>query len=83
MVKKRFTEFGNGEKVLSLFEFELFISETGEELAKFRLPTGGHATPMTYTNKDSRQFVVIAAGGHWAVGSPASDHLIAYALPEK
>ncbi|MEC7735658.1 MAG: pyrroloquinoline quinone-dependent dehydrogenase [Pseudomonadota bacterium] len=60
-----------------------FNTETGEELAKFRLPTGGHATPMTYTNKDGRQFVVIAAGGHWAVGSPASDHLIAYALPEK
>ncbi|MEC9392151.1 MAG: pyrroloquinoline quinone-dependent dehydrogenase [Pseudomonadota bacterium] len=59
-----------------------FNTETGEELAKFRLPTGGHATPMTYTNKDGRQFVVIAAGGHWAIGTPASDHLIAYALPE-
>ena len=59
-----------------------FNTETGEELAKFRLPTGGHATPMTYKNKDGRQFVVIAAGGHWAVGSPASDHLIAFALPE-
>ena len=60
-----------------------FNTETGEELAKFRLPTGGHATPMTYKNKDGRQFVVIAAGGHWAVGSPASDHLIAFALPDK
>lgn len=59
-----------------------FNTQTGEELAKFRLPTGGHATPMTYKNKEGRQFVVIAAGGHWAVGSPASDHLIAYALPE-
>ena len=59
-----------------------FNTETGEELAKFRLPTGGHATPMTYQNKDGRQFVVIAAGGHWAVGSPASDHLIAFALSE-
>jgi quinoprotein glucose dehydrogenase len=59
-----------------------FNTETGEELAKFRLPTGGHATPMTYTNKEGRQFVVIAAGGHWAIGTPASDHLIAYALPE-
>ena len=59
-----------------------FNTETGEELAKFRLPTGGHATPMTYTNKDGRQYVVIAAGGHWAIGTPASDHLIAYALPE-
>ena len=36
----------------------------------------------TYQNKDGRQFVVIAAGGHWAVGSPASDHLIAFALSE-
>ena len=60
-----------------------FNTETGEELAKFRLPTGGHATPMTYKNKDGRQFVVIAAGGHWAIGTPASDHLIAFALPEK
>jgi quinoprotein glucose dehydrogenase len=59
-----------------------FNTETGEELAKFRLPTGGHATPMTYKNKNSKQFVVIAAGGHWAVGSPASDHIIAYALPD-
>ena len=60
-----------------------FNTVTGEELAKFRLPTGGHATPMTYKNKDGRQFVVIAAGGHWAIGTPASDHLIAFALPEK
>ena len=60
-----------------------FNTETGEELAKFRLPTAGHATPMTYKNKNGKQFVVIAAGGHWAVGSPASDHLIAYTLPEK
>ena len=60
-----------------------FNTETGEELAKFRLPTGGHATPMTNKNKDGRQFVVIAAGGHWAIGTPASDHLIAFALPEK
>ena len=59
-----------------------FNTETGEEIAKFRLPTGAHATPMTYTNKEGKQFVVIAAGGHWAIGTPASDHLIAFALPE-
>jgi quinoprotein glucose dehydrogenase len=57
-----------------------FNTETGEEITKFRLPTGGHATPMTYTNKSGKQFVVIAAGGHWTL-SPASDHIIAYALP--
>ena len=59
-----------------------FNTETGDELAKFRLPTGGHATPMTYKTKNGKQFVVIAAGGHWAMGTPASDHLIAFALPE-
>ena len=65
------------------FYLRAFNTLTGEELAKFRLPTGGHATPMTYKNKNGKQFVVIAAGGHWAVGSPASDHLIAYALPDE
>ena len=65
------------------FYLRAFNTETGEELAKFRLPTGGHATPMTYKTKNGKQFVVIAAGGHWAVGSPASDHLIAFALPDK
>ena len=59
-----------------------FNTETGQEIAKFRLPTGGHATPMTYKTKNGRQFVVIAAGGHWAMGTPASDHLMAFALPE-
>ena len=59
-----------------------FNTETGTEIAKFRLPTGGHATPMTYKTKNGKQFVVIAAGGHWAMGTPASDHLIAFKLPE-
>ena len=30
----------------------------------------------------AQQFVVIAAGGHWAMGSPAGDYLVAFALPE-
>jgi glucose dehydrogenase len=34
---------------------------------------------MSYTS-GGRQFVLIAAGGHWTSQSPASDHLIAYAL---
>ena len=37
---------------------------------------------MTYKTKNGKQFVVIAAGGHWAMGTPASDHLIAFALPD-
>ena len=59
-----------------------FNTETGEEIAKFRLPTSGNATPMTYKNKNGKQYVVIAAGGHWAFGSKPSDHLIAYALSD-
>ena len=58
-----------------------FSTESGKELAKFRLPTGGHAVPMSYTNLEGKQFVVIAAGGHWAMGSPAGDYLVAFALP--
>ena len=59
-----------------------FDSESGEVLWKTRLPASGHATPMTYRLRpDGRQFVVIAAGGHAPLGSPAGDSLIAYALP--
>ena len=59
-----------------------FNTVTGEELAKYDCFTGGHAVPMSYTSNQGRQFVVIAAGGHWAMGSPAGDYLVAFALPE-
>ncbi|MCZ6659533.1 MAG: pyrroloquinoline quinone-dependent dehydrogenase [Gammaproteobacteria bacterium] len=58
-----------------------FSTETGEELWKARLPTAAHATPMSYRLSEAgRQYVVIAAGGHFALGTPAGDHLTAYAL---
>jgi quinoprotein glucose dehydrogenase len=60
-----------------------FDVETGEELWKGRLPAGGQATPMTYRIRpDSRQFVVIAAGGHGRGGTTLGDSLMAYALPQ-
>jgi len=59
-----------------------FNTETGEEIVKFRLPTSGVATPMTYKNKNGKQYLVIAAGGHWAFGSDPGDYLIAFALPD-
>ncbi len=63
--------------------FRAFDTATGEEVWKVRLPTAANSTPMTYRlRKDSRQFVVVAAGGHWSGGTPAGDHLIAYALPQ-
>jgi quinoprotein glucose dehydrogenase len=56
--------------------------DTGEELWKGRLPAGGQATPMTYRlRKDSKQYVVIAAGGHGRAGTTLGDSLIAFTLP--
>ena len=62
--------------------FRAFDTETGSELWSALLPTSGHATPMTYrVGPSGRQYVVIAAGGHFPLGSPSDDVLIAYALP--
>ncbi|NYT46263.1 PQQ-binding-like beta-propeller repeat protein [Alcaligenaceae bacterium] len=54
---------------------------TGEELWKARLPAGGQATPMTYTGKDGRQYLLVVAGGHGSLGTKAGDDVIAYAIP--
>ena len=54
---------------------------TGEQLWQSRLPAGGQATPMSYTGRDGRQYVVVAAGGHGSLGTQAGDSVIAYALP--
>ncbi|MGK9065277.1 glucose/quinate/shikimate family membrane-bound PQQ-dependent dehydrogenase [Stutzerimonas chloritidismutans] len=54
---------------------------TGKELAKWRLPAGGQATPMTYLSRTGRQMVVVVAGGHGSLGTKAGDAVIAYALP--
>ena len=58
-----------------------FDIETGEELWKDKLPTTANAVPMSYTS-GGRQFVLVAAGGHWTSDAPASDHLIAYSLED-
>ena len=57
-----------------------FDAATGEEIWSQRLPYTANATPMTYRlRQDSRQFLVVAAGGHgW---SQPGDALIAFALP--
>jgi len=60
-----------------------FDSDTGAELWKARLPAGGQASPMTYTSKSGRQFIVIAAGGHSALMTKPGDYVIAYALPSE
>ncbi len=58
-----------------------FDTLTGRELWKGRLPAGPQATPMTYrVNPGSRQFVVIAAGGHRYMGTKLGDYLVAFSL---
>jgi quinoprotein glucose dehydrogenase len=56
--------------------------ESGRELWSGKLPSGGHATPMTYKLTTSgKQYVVIAAGGHAKVAEEAlGDTLVAFAL---
>jgi len=39
---------------------------------------------MTYRGgSDQRQYVVISAGGHGALGTPRGDYVMAFALPRK
>ncbi len=65
------------------FYFRAFSTETGKELWRHRLPTAAISVPMTYRlKKTSRQYVVVAVGGHWGFPLPAGDHLMAFALPE-
>jgi len=57
-----------------------FDSETGKELWTYELPAGGQATPMTYVFR-SKQYVVIAAGGHGKLGTNQGDSVVAFTLP--
>lgn len=59
--------------------FRAFDTKTGEEIWRARLPFTASSSPATYRLRpDSKQFVVVAAGGHgW---SESGDALIAYAL---
>ena len=59
-----------------------FDVQTGDEIWRQRLPYTANATPLSYRlREDSRQFVVIAAGGHgW---SEPGDALMAFALPNE
>ncbi len=69
----------SNEHVLRAFDIN-----TGEVLWRGDLPTAGNALPMTYQLRPGgKQYVVIAAGGHWSGGAPPGDHIIAFALPDK
>ena len=61
-------------------KFRAFDLATGDKLWEARLPAFGMATPMTYES-GGRQYVVIAAGGHGALGG-WGDSVVAFALPQ-
>lgn len=56
--------------------------KNGKELWKSRLPAGGQATPMSYTGKDGKQYVLVVVGGHGSLGTKMGDYIIAYKLTE-
>jgi quinoprotein glucose dehydrogenase len=61
-----------------------FDTDSGRELWKAKLPSGGHANPMTFrSGKDQKQYVVITVGGHFGMalyGQTPGDYIIAFAL---
>ncbi len=64
--------------------FRAYDAATGEVLATFEMPAGVHAGPMTYKLRpNGRQYLVVAAGGHYKLGSKHGDHLVAFALSEE
>ncbi|MFN3817833.1 PQQ-binding-like beta-propeller repeat protein [Blastomonas sp.] len=56
----------------------------GQEVWSAKLPAVGAAMPISYVSpKTGRQYVVIAAGGHFAVPGPHASAIMAYALPAR
>ena len=56
--------------------------ETGETVWSDVLPAGGQAGPMVY-EQDGRQYLVVMAGGHHFMETPAGDYVMAWALPQQ
>ena len=55
---------------------------TGQRIGKLELPAGVHGGAIAFKLRPgSRQYIVVAAGGHDALGSPKGDYVIAWALP--
>jgi quinoprotein glucose dehydrogenase len=62
-------------------DIRAFDLHTGKLLWQYKLPAGGQAKPMTYAI-DGKQYMVIVAGGHGALGTRRGDYVIAFALPQ-
>lgn len=55
-------------------------AKTGAVVHQIPLPAGLHSGPISYRIGDGPQWIVVAAGGHPALGSKLGDHVIAYRL---
>lgn len=61
-----------------------FDADDGRELWRHELPFGGHGVPITYRAKpNGPQYLVIAAGGHGALGDAVGDAVVAFTLDGK
>jgi quinoprotein glucose dehydrogenase len=65
-------------------KFRALDLASGETLWEADIPTAANSVPMTYqVRENGRQYVVVAAGGHWSGINPPGDSLIAFALPAR
>ena len=61
--------------------FRAFDASNGRILWQYELPAGGHATPMIIRSpKTRREYIVLCAGGHSGLHTPAGDSVIAFAV---
>jgi quinoprotein glucose dehydrogenase len=61
-----------------------FDADNGEELWRYELPYAGHAVPISYRLRaDGPQYLVMAAGGHGALGTKVGDAVVAFTLDGK
>ncbi len=60
--------------------FRAIDIRTGKTVWSAQLAAGDQAAPMIY-EAGGKEYVVIMAGGHHSMMTPAGDELVAYALP--
>jgi len=61
--------------------FRAIDGDTGEELWRTELPFAAQSTPITYrATPKGKQYIVIAAGGHGALGVTPGDALVAFTV---
>ena len=62
--------------------FDAFDAEDGEVLWRYNAGAGVNAAPMTYS-VNGVQYVAVAAGGNFQIGSKNGDDLLVFALRDK